>query len=297
MSPHAAPEFMACKPAFEANSGLTSGDIAVFGAPYDGTCSFRPGTRFGPDALREATQALEWYSPALDADLDDLSFTDLGNLALSPGAPAPAVQAVREACEWVLDQGARPFMLGGEHSLTSGAVAAVAQRHPDLLLIQLDAHADLRPHYLGEPHSHACAMRRCLDHLPDDALLQIGLRSGTRPEWEELRASGRYLPPEPSAVAAAIDRYPGRPIYLTIDLDVFDPGVLPGTGTPEPGGIRWQDFAALLAVIPKDRVIAADCMELAPDYDPTGRSAVLAAKVVREVMLRMGPSPDPQRPR
>ena len=222
--------------------------VGLFGVPYDGTTSFRPGTRFGPAAIREVSQGLETYCPQLDRDLEDLTFVDLGAVEIPFGAPEPVLELVREATATVLNQGLRPLMLGGEHSISSGAVAAVVERHPDLVLVQLDAHADLRDSWLGTRHSHACAMRRCLDVLPSGNLLQLAIRSGTREEFRELQASGRLIT-DAEALRQALNPLHGTPIYLTVDLDWFDPAVLPGTGTPEPGGFRWQDFVAVIDVL------------------------------------------------
>ena len=260
--------------------------VGLFGVPYDGTTSFRPGTRFGPAAVREVSNGLETYCPELDRDLLDLAFADLGAVDIPFGAPEPVVQAVREAAAAVLDLGLRPLMLGGEHSISSGAVAAVAERHPDLALVQLDAHADLRQEWLGTRHSHACAMRRCLEVLPSGELRQIAIRSGTREEFTELRSSGRLVPI--AAMAEALKPLRGRPLYLTVDLDWFDPAVLPGTGTPEPGGFHWGDFAALVSELRHHQLVAADVVELAPQLDASGVSSVLAAKVVRSLLLLLG---------
>ena len=159
--------------------------MGLFGVPYDGTTSFRPGTRFGPAAIRQVSDGLETYDPQLDADLEDIAFTDLGAVEISFGAPEPVVEAVRQATTAVLELGLKPLMLGGEHSISSGAVAAVAERNPDLVLLQLDAHADLRE-LAGGRHS-ACAMRRCSEVLPSGELLQLAIRSGTKEEFAELR--------------------------------------------------------------------------------------------------------------
>ncbi len=260
--------------------------VGLFGVPYDGTTSFRPGTRFGPGAIREVSSGLETYCPQLGRDLEELAFADLGAVAIPFGDPEPVVAAVREATQAVLNLGLAPLMLGGEHSISSGAVAAVATLHPDLVLVQLDAHADLRDTYLGSRHSHACAMRRCLEVLPSQTLLQIAIRSGTRTEFAELRQSGRLVAIE--RMAEALQPLRGRPTYLTVDLDWFDPGVLPGTGTPEPGGFLWNHFAALVEELRHHRLVAADVVELAPQLDPSGVSAVLAAKVVRSLLLLLG---------
>ena len=261
--------------------------VGLFGVPYDGTTSFRPGTRFGPAAIREVSQGLETYCPQLDLDLEDLAYADLGAVDIPFGAPEPVVNAVQQATTAVLDLGLNPLMLGGEHSISSGAVAAVANQHPDLVLVQLDAHADLREEWLGTRHSHACAMRRCLEVLPSGDLLQLAIRSGTRDEFHELHSSGRRMD-DVQALRDAMAPWTGRPIYLTVDLDWFDPAVLPGTGTPEPGGFLWRDFAAVVDVLRGHRLVAADVVELAPQLDNSGVSSVLAAKVTRSLILLLG---------
>ena len=261
--------------------------VGLFGVPYDGTTSFRPGTRFGPAAIREVSQGLETYCPQLDLDLEDLTYADLGAVDIPFGAPEPVVNAVQQATTAVLDLGLNPLMLGGEHSISSGAVAAVANQHPDLVLVQLDAHADLREEWLGARHSHASAMRRCLEILPSQTLFQLAIRSGTREEFNELHESGRLMP-SIDALQQALAPLKGKPIYLTVDLDWFDPAVLPGTGTPEPGGFLWRDFAAVVDVLRGHRLVAADVVELAPQLDSSGISSVLAAKVTRSLMLLMG---------
>ena len=281
--------------AFESDGSIFMGSqrdpvgccVGLFGVPYDGTTSFRPGTRFGPAAIREVSQGLETYCPQLEMDLEDLAFADLGAVDIPFGAPEPVVEAVQQATGTVLDLGLKPLMLGGEHSISSGAVAAVAEQHPDLVLVQLDAHADLREEWLGARHSHACAMRRCLEVLPSGDLLQLAIRSGTRDEFQELQSSGRRIT-DAAALRQALKPLQGKPIYLTVDLDWFDPAVLPGTGTPEPGGFLWRDFAAVVDVLREHRLIAADVVELAPQLDTSGVSSVLAAKVTRSLILLMG---------
>ena len=218
--------------------------VGVFGVPYDGTTSFRPGTRFGPAAVREVSTGLETYCPQLDRDLEAMAYADLGAVEIPFGAPDPVVDAVRRATAFILSQGLKPLMLGGEHSITSGAVAAVAAHHTDLVMVQLDAHADLRDEWLGAQHSHACAMRRCLEVLPSQTLLQIAIRSGTKQEFLELASSKRLIPFD--QIEQRLLPLRGKPLYLTVDLDWFDPAVMPGTGTPEPGGFLWQHFAELL---------------------------------------------------
>ena len=260
--------------------------VGLFGVPYDGTTSFRPGTRFGPAAVREVSTGLETYCPQLDRDLEAMAYADLGAVEIPFGAPEPVVDAVKKATAWVLSEGLKPLMLGGEHSITSGAVAAVAAHHADLVMVQLDAHADLRDEWLGAQHSHACAMRRCLDVLPSQMLLQIAIRSGTKQEFSELNTSGRLTPIK--EMAQRLHPLRGKPLYLTVDLDWFDPAVMPGTGTPEPGGFLWQHFAELIEELKHHNLVGADVVELAPQLDPSGISSVLAAKVTRSLLLLLG---------
>ncbi len=274
---------------FEQSLQTVPGGLAIFGAPYDGTTSFRPGTRGGPDAIRAVSIGLESYSPEQDKDLEDLAIQDFGNLDLPHGSAEPVIAMVRRAVNQLLTLGLRPVMLGGEHSLTAGAVEATIKRHPNLVVVQMDAHADLRPSYLGETYSHASAMRRCLDVLQPGHLLQVGIRSGTREEFTQMRRAHSLLPPTPEALSKALQPHAGKPLYLTLDLDIFDPSAMPGTGTPEPGGIQWADFARLLRVLPGPQIVAADIMELAPMLDPSACSSILAAKALREILLLLGP--------
>ncbi|MGC6482015.1 MAG: agmatinase [Synechococcus sp.] len=267
--------------------------VGLFGVPYDGTTSFRPGTRFGPAAIRDVSNGLESYCPQLQLDLDDLAYADLGAVAIPFGAPEPVVEAVHHATCQVLKLGLKPLMLGGEHSISSGAVGAVAKTHPDLVLLQLDAHADLRDSWLGTRHSHACAMRRCLEVLPSGQLLQLAIRSGTRNEFDELAQTQRLIRHRPdqdgnslaTSLRQALAPHQGKPLYLTVDLDWFDPAVMPGTGTPEPGGFFWPHFAALIEVLQEHHLVAADVVELAPQLDPSGISNVLASKVTRSLLM------------
>ena len=259
--------------------------VGLFGVPYDGTTSFRPGARFGPAAVRDVSTGLETYCPQLELDLETMAYADLGAVDIPFGGAEPVVEAVRKATIRVLDLQLKPLMLGGEHSISSGAVAAVAERHPELALVQLDAHADLRHEWLGSQHSHACAMRRCLDVLPSQKLLQIAIRSGTREEFLELNNSGRLVPID--QMVSRLRDLRGLPLYLTVDLDWFDPAVMPGTGTPEPGGFLWQHFAELVNELRNHNLVGADVVELAPQLDQSGISSVLAAKVTRSLLLLM----------
>lgn len=272
----------------DAGSSLTRGAVALFGACYDGTTSFRPGARSGPDALRTASLGIETYSPdQKSTTTDDIDLVDLGNLHLPAGAPAPVVDTVTWATREILAADAKPLLVGGEHSVSIGAIRAHAEYYSNLTLIQFDAHADLRDEYRGHRCNHACVMRRALEVVPSQRVHQVGIRSGTRREFDELAETDRLVASSADELAERLDGSSG-PVYLTVDLDVFDPAYVPGTGTPEPGGIDWPTFAGLLAAIDDRRLVAADVVELAPSLDPTGRSSVLAAKAVREIALKLG---------
>ena len=263
--------------------------IALLGVPFDGTTSFKPGARFGPSSIREVSNSLETFCPQLNLDLEDFKYVDLGSLEINIGDPKLIIEDVSKATKTLIKNELKPLILGGEHSITSGSVNAAAQCYPDLILIQLDAHADLREEWLGTKESHACTMRRCLQVLPSKTLFQIGIRSGSKEEFEFMRENNTLINYTSFAknenLKKSLEPYKGTPIYLTIDVDWFDPSVMPGTGTPEPGGYFWQDLAAIFNILKEHNVIAADIVELAPMLDSSGISSVLAAKVSRSLLM------------
>ncbi len=274
------PRFLAARESFE------EARIALFGCPFDETASFRSGARFGPRAIRDFSDVLETYSPDLDADLDDVPFCDLGDLALPAGDVEAALDAIRTQVRWILSSGKIPFGLGGEHLVSLPMIEAALDHHPDLVIFQWDAHADLREEYGGARLSHATVMRRVVEAVGSpDRLVQFGVRSGTRGEWEWMRGRGSVRPLAAEEVAAALAENAGRPLYLTLDLDVLDPSECPGPGTPEPGGARFTELAACIGALRGAPIAALDVVELAPRIDPGGASAVCAAKAVRELIL------------
>ena len=265
-------------------AGLKKGMPAILGCGYDGTTSFRPGTRWGPDAFRSVSEeAIETFSPIQNRDLEDLSFADLGNLEVPFGAPEPVVELLYQATQEILKSEAIPVILGGEHSISPGPIKAAFEKHPALVVVQFDAHADLRDEWNGSPNSHACAMHRVLDFLPENQLLQVGIRSGTREEFVEMK--DRLVAPNAKALSEVLPRQ--VPLYVTFDLDIFDPSLLSGTGTPEPGGIDWENFEQLMAVFDNSNIVALDIVELAPTLDSSGVSSVVAAKLLREWLLTL----------
>jgi agmatinase len=263
--------------------------VVLFGAPYDSTTSFRPGTRFGPSAVRSESFGIETYSPYQDRDLEtDSSVHDAGDLELPFGAPDRALDMIEGMAAEILDAGKVPFLLGGEHLVTLGAVRAAFKRHPDLRIIHFDAHADLREDYLGVRLSHACVMRRCHDLLGDGRIWQFGIRSGTREEFAFMRDG--HVTTEPFSVKTLPEvSFPeGTPVYLTVDLDVIDPSEFPGTGTQEAGGLKFTELlSALTEILTRFNVVALDNVELSPSLDPSGRSTALACKILREQLLAL----------
>lgn len=264
-----------------ASGDPTRAPLAVYGMPFDGTTSYRPGTRSGPLAIREASTSLEFYSPKQGRELDPERVADLGDLEFPFGNPEAVLGRIDDAVTGLAKQGRFPLGLGGEHLVTLGAIRALARVHPDLSIVQLDAHTDLRDAYEGEKLSHATVIRRCQDLLGPGRIYQFGIRSGTREEFE----AAAFLSSDLSRLEEAIHRIGNGPAYLTVDIDVFDPAYAPGTGTPEPGGISFRELEAALPHLTGPRWIGADIVEVSPGWDPTGRTPVLAAKLLRELII------------
>jgi len=265
--------------------------IGIFGVNYDGTCSFKPGARFGPEAIRQVGSCLETYCPKLDKDLEDIMYVDFGSIIIDKNDSLSVIESVKSATNFLINKRLSPIMLGGEHSITRGAIEALVKKYPDLILIQLDAHADLRESYIGNKHSHACTMKRCLEVLPEKKILQIGIRSGTKEEFQFMNDNNQlvnFLPGgNTQELKKALLPYSNSPIYLTIDLDWFDPSLLAGTGTPEPGGFFWNDFEEILKTLKDFRIVASDIVELSPEIDKSGVSSIVAAKVLRSLILSL----------
>ncbi len=264
--------------------------IAVFGAPFDSTTSFRPGTRFAPGTIRSESWGLETYSPSLDRDLNDKAVFDCGDLELPFGDTAAALDMIRDMSLRILSDGKLPFMIGGEHLVTLGAVRAAAEKYPDLHIIHLDAHTDLRDEYLGTRLSHATVIRRCHDILGDGRIYQFGIRSGEKYEFEWAKEHTFLQKFNFGGLEDAAKALRGKPVYLTLDLDVLDPSVLPGTGTPEPGGVSFWELIRALEAVTRLDIVACDMNELSPPYDPTGASTATACKILREMLLMLNGS-------
>lgn len=285
-------QFIACDKSFE------EANVVLFGAPYDSTTSFRPGTRFGPAAMRSESFGIETYSMLMDKDLiDDTAVFDSGDIELPFGNQEVALKMIEERADEILSAGKLPFLLGGEHLVTLGSVRAALKKYPDLHIIHFDAHADLREDYLGNPLSHACVLRRCHDLLGDNRIFQFGIRSGTREERQFMKDghvttelfSDTTLPSVVDQIRTATALSGGpAPIYLTIDMDVLDPSEFPGTGTQEAGGFNYLQLVKDMRLIcEKLNVVGIDNVELNPSLDTSGRSTALACKFLREELLAL----------
>ena len=261
--------------------------IVLFGAPFDSTTSFRPGTRFAPHAIRSESFGLETYSPWLDRDLEDISVFDSGDIELCIGSADKALDQISDRTATILADGKIPFMIGGEHLVTLGAFREVFKKYPNVHIIHFDAHTDLRDDYLDVKLSHACVIRRCHDLVGDGRIHQFGIRSGERAEWQWAREGHTDLHPfNFDGLAETVRGLGNVPVYFTIDLDVMDPSVFPGTGTPEYGGVSFmQLFEALKTVCIGSNIVGLDVNELCPPYDQTGASTAAACKIIRELLL------------
>ena len=276
--------FIAC------DSDYENADTVIFGAPFDSTTSFRPGTRFGPSAIRSESYGIETYSPYQNKDLEDISVMDSGDIELRIGDTEAVLAQIEERTKTILDDGKRPLMIGGEHLVTLGAFRAVAERYPDVHIIHFDAHADLREDYLGVKNSHACVLRRCWDIIGDDRIHQFGIRSGERVEFEFAKVHTDMHPFSLEDVPNVVKdlSLSKKPVYFTLDLDVLDPSIFPGTGTPEAGGVMFEELRrAVTCVCSKLNIVGCDVNELSPHYDHSGVSTAVACKIVREILLAL----------
>lgn len=274
--------YMACdKEASEA-------DIVLFGAPFDSTTSYRPGTRFGSSAVRKESYGIECYSPYQDKDLEDTAVMDCGDLELCFGDTERALEQITDFTKEILEQEKLPFMIGGEHLVTLGAFRAVQERYPDVYIIHFDAHADLREEYLDVKLSHACVLRRCWELIGDGRIYQFGIRSGDREEFLWGKEHVKTNKFDFTGLEETMESLKGKPVYFTLDLDVLDPSVFPGTGTPEPGGVSFDALRkAATLVCSKSKIVGCDVNELSPHYDQSGISTAAACKIVREMLLAL----------
>lgn len=273
--------FIAC------DNEYADSDIVIFGAPFDSTTSYRPGARFASSSMRNESYGIETYSMRQDKDMEDIKVFDGGDLELPFGNPKNALKMIEEFTNNVLKDNKLPFMIGGEHLVTLGTVRALASAYENLHIIHFDAHADLREDYLGEKLSHATVMRRCHDIVGDGRIFQFGIRSGDRKEisWgKEHVTTCRY---NFDTLVQTVNELKEKnvPVYFTIDLDVLDPSVFPGTGTPEAGGVTYLQLIDAISKVSELNIVGMDIVELSPPYDNSGASTALACKLLREILL------------
>lgn len=260
-------------------------DVVLFGIPFDGTTSFRPGTRFGPQAARNESFGIETYSPYLDLDLEDYKLCDLGDMDLPFGNTARVLEDIYEFSKDITQSGKKPLMIGGEHLVTYPVFQSVLEAHPEVVVLHFDAHTDLREDYMGEKMSHATVIKRIWDLIGDERIFQFGIRSGMKQEFEWAKSHTHLEKFKADTLADILEKIKDKPVYLTIDLDVLDPSVFAGTGTPEPGGLSFREFMEAIVSLKGLNLIGADVVELSPHYDHSGVSTAVACKVIREVAL------------
>lgn len=268
-----------------ADSIYEDAKMVIFGAPFDATTSFRPGTRFGSKAIRSDSFGIETYSPYQDLDLLDTAVFDAGDLELAFGSPEKALAQIEEMTTEILCHGKMPIMLGGEHLVSLAMARALVKQYPDLAIVHFDAHADLRDDYLGEKLSHACVMRRIWELVGDDRIFQFGIRSGDRTEFVWGKDHVQTQKFNFDHLTETVQALGNRPIYVTLDLDILDPSIFPGTGTPEAGGVTFNEILAALMHLKPLHVVAFDLNELSPVYDQSGVSTAVACKLLREMIL------------
>lgn len=267
------------------DSDFLDSKIVVFGAPFDSTTSFRPGTRFASKVMRSESWGLETYSPYQDKDLIETKIFDGGDLEISFGNPEIGIKQIKDYTTKILNENKIPCMIGGEHLVTLGSIEAVYDKYPELRVIQFDAHTDLRNEYLGSKLSHATVIRRVWDILGDGRINQFGIRSGERHEFQWALDHTNLNKFSFDGLEETVEKCKGFPVYLTIDLDILDPSVFPGTGTPEAGGVTFLQLLNAIIKVTELNIVGMDINELSPIYDSSGASTAVACKVLRELLL------------
>ncbi|MDC7243610.1 MAG: agmatinase [Sphaerochaetaceae bacterium] len=272
--------FQSCKSEYEESK------VVLFSSPMDTTTSYRPGTRFAGNAIRVESIGIEWYSPYFDMDLKDYKTCDIGDIELPMGDVENSLDSIYKTAKEIIKDNKLPMMVGGEHLVTLPVVKALAEKHKDLRIIHLDAHTDLRDEFLGRKLSHATVLRRCYDILGDNKIYQFGIRSGDKHEFEWAKKHTHLQKFDLTGLTEVIEEIKDHPVYITIDLDVLDPSIFPGTGTPEPGGITYKELLFAMGSFKKlNNVVGADIVELAPMLDSSNGSTIVAAKTLREMIL------------
>ena len=264
------------------NKDYESSNIVMLGLPFDGTVSYRPGSRFAPEQIRLASWGLEEYSPYFDKHLEDCNFHDAGDLEFPLGNTVKSLDVIKKNVEDIYRDEKRVFGIGGEHLVTLPEIQAISQFVDNLAIVHFDAHTDLREEYLGEALSHSAVIRHSADIVGFENLKQIGIRSGMKEEFELMKKHNTLIHEH-----SELDCLKDKNIFVTVDLDVLDTSIMPGTGTPEVGGLNFNELVGWFKYLSKFNIVGADVVELAPDYDASGASTAVATKVIRELLMAM----------
>ena len=264
------------------NEDYNTSDIVMLGLPFDGTVSYRSGSRFAPEQIRLASWGMEDYSPRFDKHLQDVNFHDAGDLEFPLGNTYKSLDLIEKNVEEIYKDGKRVFGIGGEHLVTLPEIKAVSKFYKNLAVVHFDAHTDLREEYLGEEMSHSAVIRHISKIIGPENIKQIGIRSGMKEEWEFMKEHNTLI-----YEYSGLDALKDKKIFVTVDLDVLDPSVMPGTGTPESGGMQFNELMGWFEYLKDFDIIGADVVELAPDYDASGVSTAVAGKVIRELLMIM----------
>ncbi len=266
------------------DSEYDESELVLMGIPYDGTVSYRPGTRFAPSAVRENSYGLETYSPYFDDDLSEYKLFDMGDIDLPFGNTERILNIIKENAKKAVFDNKILFSVGGEHLVTYPLVEAYYEKYKDdLVILHFDAHTDLRDDYMGEKLSHASVIKRIYDMVGQDKIYQFCVRSGEKEEFN-FHTKGIFQEKFTfTKLEEIVEKIKGRPVYVTIDLDVLDPSVFPGTGTPEAGGINFHEMLDLIKILKNAKIVGADVVELSPHYDQSGISTAAACKIIREL--------------
>ena len=261
------------------NKDYDKSNIVMLGLPFDGTVSYRPGSRFAPEQIRLASWGVEEYSPYFDKHLEDCNFHDAGDLEFPLGNTEKSLDLIEKNVEEIYKDGKRVFGIGGEHLVTLPEIKAVSKFYDNLAIVHFDAHTE---EYLGEPLSHSAVIRHSADIVGFENLKQIGIRSGMKEEFELMKRHNTLI-----HEYSELDGFKDKNIFITVDLDVLDTSIMPGTGTPEVGGLNFNELVGWFKYLSKFNIIGADVVELAPDYDASGASTAVATKVIRELLMTM----------
>ena len=264
------------------NEDYESSNIVMLGMPFDGTVSYRPGSRFAPEQIRLASWGLEEYSPRFDKHLEDVNFHDAGDLEFPLGNTYKSLGIIEKNVEDIYRDGKKVFGIGGEHLVTLPEIKAVSKFYENLAIVHFDAHTDLREEYLGEEMSHSAVIRHASKIVGPQNIKQIGIRSGMKDEFEFMKKNNTLIHKYDE-----LDVLKDKQIFVTVDLDVLDPSVMPGTGTPESGGLQFNELVGWFEYLQNFNIVGADVVELAPDYDNSGVSTAVATKVIRELLMVM----------